>query len=158
MAASIGSRHLQLKEQLWLAEKVFQNGSLHTEAVIKRTILLPPFSPLSSFRHLGGGSETDWTQIWQKASRSWVPWMQPWLWRGVECSPRKANQGNRARTVLAENWMKADFRDFLTFPKRPLRQFLHFHRNSPSFRIRVVTQKPEAQLNASSVSRNLCWC
>ena len=29
MAASIGDRHLQLKEQLWLVERVFQYGSIH---------------------------------------------------------------------------------------------------------------------------------
>ena len=34
MAASIGGRHLQLKEQLSLAEKAFQNGSLYMGAAI----------------------------------------------------------------------------------------------------------------------------
>ena len=32
MAASIGGRHLQLKEQLWLAEKICQNGNLHLQS------------------------------------------------------------------------------------------------------------------------------
>ena len=34
MAASIGGCHLHLKEQLSLAEKAFQNGSLHMGAAI----------------------------------------------------------------------------------------------------------------------------
>ena len=42
MATSIGGRHFQLKEQLWLAEKVFQYGGFHRGLpfAIKRTILI----------------------------------------------------------------------------------------------------------------------
>ena len=42
MAASIEGRHLQLNEQLWLSEKVFQNVCLHRGLpfAIKRTILI----------------------------------------------------------------------------------------------------------------------
>ena len=42
MAASTGAHHLQIKEQLWLAERVFQNGILHMGLLfaIKRTIFI----------------------------------------------------------------------------------------------------------------------
>ena len=42
MAATIGGHHLQLKEQLWLTERVFQNGSLHKglPIAIERRILI----------------------------------------------------------------------------------------------------------------------
>ena len=73
MVASIGDCHLQLKEQFWLAESVFQNGGIPREMsfAIKRTILISLIDsqlgellpPIWSARHLRG---RPWTQIGMK--------------------------------------------------------------------------------------------
>ena len=96
MTAYIGDCHLQLKEQRWLAERVFQNGNLHRGMpfAIKRTILIGwtigrfrgAFCLLSEVGDTLDVSPRQTLNVnWAKTvkeltqSRLWdIPWTRPW--------------------------------------------------------------------------------
>ena len=98
MAAYIRDLISQLKEQFWLVERVFQNGSLHKGLTfaIKRTILIS--WTVSHFRGAFGllsevgdalevsPRQTLNTNKLQKPLRSWlIPWMRPRTYHFSRC-------------------------------------------------------------------------